>query len=221
MTGQTRSGPASTRRVVLLPGLGCDARLHGEIAALSPGVVSAGYFDHRGCADLADYAERVIAHLGITADDVIGGSSLGGMVASEIHRRLGCRGLVLIGSCDDPRFIQPILRKLTWLGERMSFAAGLKFLGPLGNVSLLMDMIHHCDPEFIRWACGAVGRWQGARAAPGTAWRIHGGLDPVIVALGQKADQLIPSGGHIIALSHPALVAAFIRRGPWSAAPAA
>jgi len=207
---------AMAQRVVLLPGMGGDARMHAEIAALVPGVVSVGWPDHRGCTELGDYAERVIANHGITAEDVIGGSSLGGIVSSEIHRRLGCRGLVMIGSCDDPRFIQPLLRRMTWVGERVSLAASLKLLGPLGNVSLLMKMIHDCDPDFIRWACGALGRWPGARARPGSAWRIHGALDPVILATGQQLDQVLPTGGHIIALSHPKLVAAFIRRGFWN-----
>ena len=205
------------QRVVLLPGMGGDARMHAEIARMVPGVESAGWPDHRGCPGLGDYAERVIDQLGITAHDVIGGSSLGGIVSSEIHRRLGCRALVMIGSCDDPRFIQPLLHRLTWVGERIPLAVILKLLGPLGNVSLLLKMIHECDPEFIRWACGALGRWPGARASPGAAWRIHGALDPVILATGQRLDQVLPTGGHIIALSHPQLVASFIRRGFWNA----
>ena len=36
------------QRVVLLPGMGGDARMHAEIASMVPGVVSAGWPDHRG-----------------------------------------------------------------------------------------------------------------------------------------------------------------------------
>jgi hypothetical protein len=205
-------------RVVLLPGMGCDARLHAGIAALVPEVVSAAWPDHRGCADLAGYAERIIARLGLTAADVVGGSSLGGMVAAEIHRRLACRGLVLIGSCDDPRFIRPPLRRLTWIGERAPFAALSRLPGALGRSSLLLDMLRRSDPEFLRWACGALGRWSGARARAGGAWRIHGARDALIRARGQGVDRLVPRAGHVLALSHPRLVAAFIRRGPWGTA---
>jgi pimeloyl-ACP methyl ester carboxylesterase len=205
-------------RVVLLPGMGCDARLHAGIADLVPEVVSAAWPDHRGCTGLSDYAERVIARLRLTADDVVGGSSMGGMVAAEIHRGLGCRGLVLIGSCDDPRFIQPRLRRLTWVGERAPFAALSRVLAPLSRFSLLLDMLRRSDPEFLRWACGALGRWSGARARPGAAWRIHGTRDPLILARGQAVDRLVPRAGHVLALSHPRLVAAFIRRGPWRTA---
>jgi GNAT superfamily N-acetyltransferase len=202
-------------RLILLPGMGVDSRLHASLAAAVPGVVSANWIDHRGCDGLADYASRLTAQLGITATDAVGGSSLGGMVAAEIHRQVGCRGLALIGSCDDPRFIRPPLRRLTWFGERLPFSAVIKLLGPLQHASMLINMLRDSDGDFLRWACGALSRWDGARAAPGTAWRIHGRRDLLITARGQMIDRLVGNGGHVLALSHPHVVAAFLKRAPW------
>lgn len=203
-------------RTLLLPGMGAAGSMHAGLALAVPGVVALDWIDHRGCDDLPAYAGRLIERLAITPADAVGGSSMGGMVAAEIHRQVGCRGLALIGSCTDPQYIRPLLRRLLWLGRRTPFGWGQPLLAPVSRWSPILDDLRRTDPAFLRWACAALRAWSGVPDLP-RVWRIHGGRDPLITPRGQPVDELIPTGGHVIAVSHTAAVAAWLRRAPWMA----
>jgi hypothetical protein len=72
-------------RRFLLPGMGAtDAMYNGLKHKMGFKVNFLNWPEYRGEKTCADVARRVIKENDINADDVVGGSSLGGMVALEI-----------------------------------------------------------------------------------------------------------------------------------------
>ena len=67
-------------------------------------------------------------------------------------------------------------------------------------------MFQEADPEFVRWAIGAILRWQPTPPADTPVFHIHGQRDRMIRASTVTPDCLVPDGGHLINLSHAAQV---------------
>ena len=71
-------------------------------------------------------------------------------------------------------------------------------------------MFQGIDPEFVRWAIGAILRWQPTLLADTPVFHIHGQRDRMIRASMVTPDCLVPDGGHLINLSHAVQVNDFI-----------
>jgi pimeloyl-ACP methyl ester carboxylesterase len=138
---------------------------------------------------------------------------LGGMVAAEIGRQVGARKILLVGSALHPSSINPALK---------TFASGVDLIpipllqaisGTLsaGQQNSLLAMFRRADPAFVRAMAKAVFEWEGLAAPPCPVAWIHGALDGVILPPRTGAE-IIPDGGHLIAMTHAAQVADFIRR---------
>lgn len=120
---------------------------------------------YQGEPELCDVALRVIEAHGIVSEDVVVGSSLGGMVALEIAHLVGCERIVLIGSAQRACEINGPLRA----------AAPFAELAPLRLTQLLAGvcsgrvggMFRDADPAFIRSMLRALGHWQARKGCPG------------------------------------------------------
>ena len=101
-------------RWFLLPGMGAtDAMYNGLKHKLGFKVNFLNWPEYRGEKTYADVARRVIKENDIGADDVVGGSSLGGMVALEIAQLLNPKSVVLLGSAANRKEVQPMLSLLS------------------------------------------------------------------------------------------------------------
>jgi pimeloyl-ACP methyl ester carboxylesterase len=198
------------RRIILFPGMGGSAAMHRGLKRADARLVLADWCDHHGCDSLSAYAERCIERFAITADDAVGGSSFGGMVAAEISDRRRVRALFLIGSCVSPESISPLLYRLAAIGAKAPFGVATSSVASLRRHGVAFGDIMSDHPAFIRWGCSALRRWTGVHPRVPT-FHIHGGRDRIIPARLVAADAVIPNGGHLLALSHPFHVAAFIR----------
>jgi hypothetical protein len=157
----------------------------------------------------SDLADECIKHYNILGDDTVAGSSMGGMVAAEIHRKVRCRRCLMIGSTYTPRKIP--LGKLAPLGNWMindrmlSISASSVPCGTRIKSSLLSN------PNFVKESIKAFVKWDGlAGSATENIKSIHGMLDFVIPIFTTKADVTIASGGHLIAITHFKAVNEFI-----------
>lgn len=194
-------------RLVLLPGMGADARMHAGVAVLVPGLIAADWSPAVGGRSLDEVAALLIAHHRIGPDDAIGGSSLGGIVAGRIAERVGCRELVLIGSALHPREIAAPLRGL--LGVGAVAPLGLARLAAASSARHLLSAMYVGIPTaFVRAMLGALRRWPGYRGSVPVR-RIHGARDRVITPPVSGA-ALIPGAGHLVAMSHPAICASHL-----------
>lgn len=197
-------------RLLLYPGMGATAAMYARLCARLPWLTACDWPKPPGLGSFADLARACIARHGIGPDDIVAGASMGGMVACEIHRLVSCRALVLIGSCSDPRAVP--LHRVAGLGARLlpdrlvAFSAASVPGGMRLKSSLLSD------PAFVRWSLRAFAAWPGVDfAGDPRVHRIHGLLDPVIPAACVRADRLVPTGGHLIAITHAGAVAGFLR----------
>jgi pimeloyl-ACP methyl ester carboxylesterase len=195
--------------------MGADARMHDGIRSDTFHIASVSWgAPPPGPATLANLAAACIRTHAITADDWVGGSSFGGMVAAEVALQVPVRGLVLFGSCTHPRFISPSLRHAARWGHHVPFAPMLASSGAftsLSGGSLLSVMFTRTDPHFLSWACRALAGWRGVTVNV-PCWRIHGSADRVITARGQPIDRIVPGAGHVVAMTHAGAVRAFLER---------
>lgn len=210
--------------LVLLPGLGADDRLFGpQKSAFSDLLVPPWIAPKKG-ERLADYASRLAETIAPARPMVLGGSSFGGMVAYEMARYLNPDAVVLIGSCRSPQAVRPVLRRLRpvapFIPARILDLA--KLVSPLAlrisssftpeQRELCVAMFKGVDSGFMKWACRAVLGWVPGEPPAVPVFQVHGDKDPIMPARLANADELVPGGGHLISLTHPQQVNAFILR---------
>jgi len=207
--------------MVLLPGMGADARLFlAQSAALEftvpPWPLPAPD------DSLQTYAARIASTLP-EPPAVIGGASFGGMVAIEVAAIMRPNAVALMGSCATPSAIAPAIRAL----GRMALALPTALFRPRRSASpLLAPKFGELDREqkalfwamaaavpasFLRWACGAVLSW---RPTPHDVpvFHIHGDRDRLIPVDRVEPTEIVRGAGHLLTLTHPAEVTAFLGR---------
>lgn len=192
----------------ILPGMGADHRMYAAPAWQT--LPDARFIDwpvHRGETTIAAIAARVIAQAGIRESDTVIGSSLGGIVGCEIANQLRLRALVLIGSAQSPAEISPLLTLL----HPLAALAPLDFIRTAAGKlpGELCGMFADSQASFIRAMCSAIFTWPGLDRSRLCPLRLHGRQDRVIPPP-VDAD-LLPDGGHLIAMTHATECVSFIR----------
>ena len=147
----------------------------------------------------SEVAKRLIEENGIKDGDIVGGSSLGGMVAIEIARQKKSRAVVLLGSATSPAEVKGIL---TLLAPSVTIT-------PIGLVQLLVGkhndivtkMFAAADPNFIRAMCQYLPKWSEAKDLKVPIYRIHGKKDHII-SCPDIGCEIIPAAGHLLAITH-------------------
>src|SRR5688500_20374409 len=87
------------KRLVMLPGLGADARLFEPQRREFPGLEVPPWLPPVRGESLADYGRRMAAQVKGDGPLCLGGVSFGGMVAVEMARHLPAERVVLVSSC--------------------------------------------------------------------------------------------------------------------------
>lgn len=213
---------------ILLTGLGADERLFAAQQAAFPSLVTPRWIAPQPREGLAEYAERFSAEIPGARERgsqplVLGGCSLGGMIAYEMARVLRPNALVLIASAATrdsiPRHLRALAR-IAWLMPTAGYALG-KRVGPVFIATLLRRKGEHrrlvaamardASPAFLRWACMAIGKWQPRPLSGVPIYSINGNRD-VILPLGKRStDYLIPGAGHLLTVTHAEQVNAALR----------
>jgi pimeloyl-ACP methyl ester carboxylesterase len=216
----------ASARLILLPGLGADHRLFGPLRGTFPRLEVPAYPPPERGESLARFAERLAERLDPRPPFHLGGSSMGGMIALEMARRLRPEALFLIGSCRDGRAIAAgrsvigrVLPRLPTFLYRLGRIAAPRMVGQWGRMSpghrrLFLRMLADCSPGFLKWGMTAILSWPGPPAGAGPrcpVHHIHGGADPLLPPRFVKPDEIIEGAGHLIALTRPGRVARFIR----------
>jgi pimeloyl-ACP methyl ester carboxylesterase len=182
----------------LLPGMGATSSMYsGPWLSLSDSH-ALDWPEYRGETRIADVADRLIDEHGICSSDRIVGSSLGGIVALEIHHRISLRQVILVGSAVVKEEINSLLLA----------AAPLAKITPLRLIQCLAGkgfnevsaMFADVDADFVRAMCLDVNRWEGYCGSLEAVSRIHGERDPVIKCPNDA--HIITGGGHLIAMTH-------------------
>lgn len=201
-------------KTLLLPGLGADATMYpSRDYAHVHRLTIAEWPVYNGEETLTAVAGRVIDEHGIGPEMVVGGASLGGMVALEIAKIAGNGTVILIGSATSPSEVNPILQKLSRLADYTPIRMAQALAGKINehHGSDLLAMFERADSRFVTAMCRALFHWEGRAGYRGSVWRIHGQKDKVISP--PKDDgELIADGGHLISMTHGPVVAEFIEQ---------
>ncbi|MDB5294646.1 MAG: hypothetical protein JWO31_629 [Phycisphaerales bacterium] len=202
--------------------------MFAKLRPLLPDLVVPDWIPPRPGESLESYARRMADRVGRDRPCVIGGASFGGFLALEMLPHLtGARACVLVGAVRSPaefplwvrllRPARPLCRilpfQLFWWASGL-LAATVGGLLPRSMREFLW-LGSSLDPAFFRWAADATLRWgdNGPPPVPGVpVYHVHGARDRVLPAKLTRPTELVAAGGHVIALSHPAEVADFVRR---------
>lgn len=204
--------------LVLLPGLGADARLFEPQRARFPALIVPEWLQPAKNESLESFAARMADRIPRTRPLILGGVSLGGMVAAQLAPLVMPDALLLIGTCLHPREISRAARAAAsaapWLTsgaiDRMRRLAPvvIRALGPMTSAQResLLKMADAVPAAFLRWAGPAIFAWHGAPPSPCPVFRIHGDRDRVIPPPASGVDLMIHRGGHIPSFTNPAPV---------------
>jgi pimeloyl-ACP methyl ester carboxylesterase len=209
--------------MIFFPGLGADERLFAPQRAAFPGLLVPPWIPPRKREGLAGYAARMAETLPREEPLVLGGVSLGGMIAYEVAQHLRPQAVILIASCRTREGLRllyraggvlwPSVPKQVFRIAQFSAKSALRLFGrvPAKEQKMLVDMFREMDPAFMHWAVAAILRWNPPPLADIPVFQIHGRRDRMIPARRVKPDLWIPDGGHLINITHAEEVNAFIR----------
>jgi pimeloyl-ACP methyl ester carboxylesterase len=173
---------------------------------------------------LPEFARRQARELarGLTGEVDIAGASFGGMVLMEMLPHLPIRHAFLIGSVRAPSEIPARYQLLKPLARtRFSFGA-IKLLARVTGAALgpgagpliagMLDMAADLDAAFLRWAGDAILRWSSQPTQTRPVHQVHGDRDGILPLRLTHPDLIIPGGGHLISMTHPREVNAFLKQ---------
>ena len=209
-------------RLFLLPGLGADGRLFAALGELCLPVIPSALPAPAHGEPMLRYAQRVAAGLDLRAEDWIGGSSLGSLVAAEIARRHQVTGLVLIGGALSS---QTLVAPLPWLAL-LRHLIPVHVLHPLLATRAVLSLAFGAMPGPAMQLLTAMLELtpdtmlhEGARLATGyfpnsaprcPVYAIHGGRDRLMRPPPVADCRMVADAGHALALTHPQAVTAFL-----------
>jgi pimeloyl-ACP methyl ester carboxylesterase len=192
-----------TKRLIILPGMGATAEMYDQVRShVQPGIDFVDWPAYRGETSYPKIAQRVIDENGITEQDIVGGSSFGGMVALEAAQLTKAKTVILIGSAMHSGEILPL------------FPFFSPFIAPQNlfpEAFLITSMFAQSDPLFTAAMCSYLPAWKGYRRPAARVRRIHGKKDHVIPCP-TAGCEVIDDAGHLLAITHPRETAAFLEK---------
>lgn len=199
-----------TKRWLILPGMGATASMYNGLRhQVGFRINFVNWPLYRGETSYAEVAQRVIDENEISEQDIVGGSSLGGMVALEIANIIDTKAVVLIGSAMHSGEVQTLLSLLSPLAVITPMSVVQTVAGKQKN--LVSAMFADSDAEFIRAMCSYLRLWKGYRTPTARVYRIHGKKDHVIPCPLTEC-QVVNDAGHLVAMTHPREIAAFLEK---------
>ena len=207
--------------VYLLPGLGADHRLFQPLLDLKLDIVPLDFIAPIKGESLPAYAARMAKLIDTSRPHILGGVSLGGIIASEIALITHPHKLLLISSVKNSREFPfyfrfgryfPIHRLFSGNFLR-KYAPRERYAGMTPSYrQILDDMRAQADTHFIEWALNAVVNWRRKHTPPNT-FHVHGGFDLMFPPpLLRRGYDRIPRAGHTMVMTHATQVEAWLRQ---------
>lgn len=195
--------------IFLIAGLGADTRLYNNID-LPEGyeVIPVDWIEPHRTDTLKTYAQKLIYQYNISNGSIVIGTSLGGILAIEISKIVKLKKTILISSIktsdEAPGYFRVFknLPVFKLFPEKMFTSMGFMIKPIFGNMTdadawLLNDMIKNSSPLFMKWAMGAVLKWEN-NTIPPNVYHIHGDKDLVFPYKNIKNAILVKGGTHIM-----------------------
>jgi pimeloyl-ACP methyl ester carboxylesterase len=207
-------------KVYFISGMGADHRAFSYIT-LPKGfeAIHISWIKPDKKEPLAAYALRLAGAIRTSEPFILVGLSMGGMMAVEIAKKFPPVCTVLISSISLSGQLPLYYRLAGKLKANFLLSpallkrlAGLKKAltrRPSPASKLVSDMFRACDNEFFKWATCAVPGWDNHQV-PQPLYHIHGKRDRVLPIRLTHPTQAVARAGHMLVMSHPAIVNAFL-----------
>jgi len=207
--------------LILLPGMGADARMFAPLRMALPQLVTPDWIEPERNEPLAAYARRLAQSIAPGRPCFVGGASFGGVVALEMSVALQARTCFLIGSMRSPDELPwrlKVLRPLTPLSGLLPWFAWL--IPPLVGAAFgphargIAQQLADADARFVRWASKAILTWKPSpEVADVRVFQIHGDRDRVFPIGRARPDCIVRGAGHVLSVTHPAATVEFLLAG--------
>ncbi|MDB5156903.1 MAG: alpha/beta fold hydrolase [Mucilaginibacter sp.] len=195
-------------KIFLIAGLGADTRIYNNIDLGDNEVVPVDWIEPNKSDTLTTYAQKLIHQYFITANSIVIGNSLGGMLAIEIAKQVKLNKVILISSIktvnEAPwyfKFFKVVpLQHLLPGGLLVNLGTLIKpIFGHMntGDAWLFNDMLKKSSPKFIKWAVNAVLDWKN-ETIPANVYHIVGDSDNVFNYKRINNATVIKGGTHIM-----------------------
>jgi pimeloyl-ACP methyl ester carboxylesterase len=207
-------------RLYLIPGLGADGRLFEGLrrAGLEFEVIE--FVTPLQDESFEAYALRLAAAIDQTQPFVLGGMSLGGMLATEIAFALKLEKLILISTCKSSREFPPYFKVFRYLPvHKLISGKQLKRHAPRSDRSsmapwqndILEQMRIDSDPILVKWAVSRVIHWR-SKPLPKNLLHLHGTEDKLFPLRFVGEAVHVQGGSHVMVMDRAAEVVAEIQR---------
>lgn len=212
-----------TKRIYFISGLGADRRAFRKLTFPQDfDLVYLDWISPRKNESLEDYASRLALNIDTSTPFYLIGLSFGGMLATEIAKKLKPVHTFLISS-------SPVYKQLPWY-YRMPGRLRLQKLIPIRSLKkgsrivmkllgarthdermLLKQLVADSDPAFMKWALTSILTWRN-KDRPANLTHIHGTADLILPIRYYKPDVIIPNGGHFMVYANAEEISAYIRQ---------
>lgn len=194
----------------ILPGMGASAAMYNALRhKIDFEIKFINWPEYRGEQTYSEVARRVITEHHISDCDVVGGSSLGGMVSLEIADIINPEAIILLGSAVKSKEVQDLLTLIAPLASLTPISVIQVLVGK--NKNLVSSMFADSNPDFIRAMCTFLSFWAGYQGSLEKVFRLHGRKDMVIPCPKSGCD-IVEDAGHLIAMTHVVETAAFLKK---------
>jgi len=193
----------------LIPGMGADKRLFQHFHLPNGIVHHLDWIPHRESKNLSDYAALMAERI-TTENNIIIGSSMGGMVTVEIAKLIRPQGAVLVsaptGRHEFPQSLKNLnamrLHKALTPRQVMRISALADLFMGFKNPeqrALFYDMMKGNGPEFLHFSIDAVLDWQNTTPPPVPFVQIIGTQDRLFKKEKIPNAIMIEGSGHFTA----------------------
>jgi pimeloyl-ACP methyl ester carboxylesterase len=173
---------------------------------------------------LQSYARRLASTINPDGALYLGGVSFGAMLALEAATVLRPRAVFNIAGAHRGSAVSPLVKITCLLARRMSDSMVRTAMAGAGLLirmtgrpdraerEFLLGLADRAIPWLTRWGCGAMLTWRAPEDLCCPVHHIHGSRDHLIPLqnVRQHVDVIVPGGGHVINVTHAAIVNRFI-----------
>jgi pimeloyl-ACP methyl ester carboxylesterase len=195
----------------LIPGLGVDERIFRKLYLPEYNLIYLKWITPHKHETLASYAIRLAKQIDTATPFYLLGVSFGGMLATEIAKRLQPLKTIIVSSVATSNKIPLHLRIAASLHlDSIAPASLLKSANPFSywlfgtgtpeEKALLKNILEDIDPIFMKWALRAIADWLNT-TVPKNLIHIHGTADKVLPISSTVPSIRIAGGGHLMVFS--------------------
>ncbi|MGB4770461.1 MAG: alpha/beta hydrolase [Chitinophagaceae bacterium] len=196
-------------KVYLIPGLAADERVFRHIRlpeGYDPQILQ--WVSPEPNEPLASYAMKLAEQIDRSTPFILIGLSFGGMLATEMAKRMQPQKTILISSVPHSSQLPAYYRWAWRMGVQYIMTPTIIKSGVMikrlltaedpEDKKIIQEMARDMDPEFVRWAMWTIVHWQTTEGRQPECVHIHGTADGILPCRFTRPTHRIPKAGHLM-----------------------